>query len=202
MADPAALYSRFVGWVKILLPVAALGLLSTLFLFARDPGDGRLPFSEADLEELARSQGIRRPHYTGVTEDGRAISIEAESASPRRGDREVLDATQVRADLDTGSNGQVRLAALRAVIDNRTGQADLSGGVVIETAQGHRIETEALRITLTGDAMESAGPAVVTGPQLRVDAGRMAVSRPDGAAGPVIVVFKDGVRLIYQPQSG
>ena len=62
-------HSRVVGWLKILLPLAALALLSTLFLFSRgsDP-TANLPFSETELNEIARqplSAVVRQPFQHG-----------------------------------------------------------------------------------------------------------------------------------------
>ena len=53
-------YSRVVGWLKILLPLGALALLSTLFLFARGIAPvGEIPYAE--LEEIAREARISDP---------------------------------------------------------------------------------------------------------------------------------------------
>ena len=51
-------HTRFVGWMKIILPVIALGLLSTLFLLSRtvDPTQD-IPVTEVDLEQRAQDQG-------------------------------------------------------------------------------------------------------------------------------------------------
>ena len=204
MARPRAdnRYSRFVGWVKILLPVAALGLLSSLFLLARNPAhDGTLPFSEVELEELARGQGIRGPHYTGVTKDGQAISLMADKALPRLSDRRVIDAEAIRAEIETQDAGQVRVAAAAAVIDTGAGRADLSGGVVVETGAGHRMETDALTAALDGTGMETDARTLVTAPGLRIEAGGMELRAQPGGTDGAIVVFKSGVNLIYTPQS-
>ena len=56
MAAPNT-YSTVVSWAKIILPLVALGLLSTLFLFSRTPDPNRaIPFAAVDVEELAREQ--------------------------------------------------------------------------------------------------------------------------------------------------
>ena len=59
-------HTRIVGWLKIGLPLAALAILSTLFLLSRriEPADD-LPFAQVELEDRARRQQI--PHDARVT---------------------------------------------------------------------------------------------------------------------------------------
>ena len=60
MAAATNFHSAIVGWLKILLPLAALMLLSTLFLFARStaPSDD-IPF--ADIDAAAAEQRVSAP---------------------------------------------------------------------------------------------------------------------------------------------
>lgn len=195
-------YSRFVNWAKILLPVAALALLSSLFLFQQiDPDDQSLPFSEVELEQLARGQGIGGPHYTGVTEDGRALSLEADSAFPRLSNRRIVDAQKIRATLESETHGDILLVSKTAVIDQEIGQADLTGGVLVETASGYRIVSEGIRTALNRTDLKSLGTAKVTGPGLRIDAGGMALTSDPDNPDSVILVFNEGVKLVYERQS-
>lgn len=203
MARADNLYSRFVAWGKVVLPLAAIGLVSALFLVGRGREEpAELPFSEGEIAALARDQGILAPHYTGLTADGRALSLTARTALPRRGDRSVVDAERVTVDLETGDAGRVRLTAARAAIDTSRGEADLAGGVVIETAQGWRVVTEEMWTALERTDMESRGPATVTGPGVEIESGRLAVHPDPAAPETVIVVFMDGVRAVYTPEGG
>ena len=76
-------YSRFVAWVKVILPLLALALLSTLFLFSRTPAPNRaIPFANVDVEELAREQSLGRPRFAGTLSDGREVIFTADRATP------------------------------------------------------------------------------------------------------------------------
>jgi lipopolysaccharide export system protein LptC len=77
------LHSRIVGWAKVILPLAALGILSTLFLFARtiDPEDA-IPYAEVDVEDRIREPRLTAPTYSGVTSDGSAVTFQAVEARP------------------------------------------------------------------------------------------------------------------------
>jgi lipopolysaccharide export system protein LptC len=79
-------HSRVVGWLKVALPLAALAILSTLFLLSDriDPEDA-LPYAEVDVEELAREPRMTAPTYAGMTTDGAALSLTAVEARPSAG---------------------------------------------------------------------------------------------------------------------
>jgi len=81
MAQSFATYSRVVAWLKVIFPLSALALLSTLFLFARsiDP-EQSIPFADVDVKELAREPRITAPEFSGMTADGAAITISAATA--------------------------------------------------------------------------------------------------------------------------
>jgi len=201
MARADNLYSRVVAWVKILLPIAALALLSTLFLVARGPGtDAAIPFAEVDLAQLARDRGIQAPNFAAVTEAGHALQLSATRATPRPADRRILDAEALQAELDMTDGQQIRLTAQNGVIDNVSGEADLFGGVVVRTVEGHVVKTERLIAELATATLRSAGPVMLSGSRFTAEAGQMLVQATEPGTDTVIMVFKDGVRLIYEPE--
>ena len=81
-------HSRVVGWLKVALPLAALAILSTLFLLSDriDPEDA-LPYAEVDVEDLAREPRMTAPTYAGMTTDGAALTLTATEAQTVSRDR-------------------------------------------------------------------------------------------------------------------
>ena len=79
-------HSALVGWLKIVLPLTALGLLSTLFLVSRtiDPSDA-IPFATVDIEDRIRQPRLTLPTWAGVTDDGSAMTVTATEARPLPG---------------------------------------------------------------------------------------------------------------------
>ncbi len=58
-------YSRVVAWLKVLLPVIALVLLSTMFLISRTIDPSRaIPFANVDVEGMVRDQRISAPAFS------------------------------------------------------------------------------------------------------------------------------------------
>ena len=52
--------TRTVRWLRVLLPLLALAMLSTLFLFSRgSDGESQIPYADVDAEAMARRAGRR-----------------------------------------------------------------------------------------------------------------------------------------------
>ncbi|MCO6384260.1 MAG: LPS export ABC transporter periplasmic protein LptC [Vannielia sp.] len=197
-------YSRFVSMAKIVLPLAALALLSTLFLVARtvDPTNS-IPFADVDVNELAREQRISAPNYSGVTRDGSAISIAATTARPDPENEHRVSATDLRAHLETQGGGVYELSSLSGQIDTGIGEAVLDGGVIITTPTGYRVTSEAITTALERTEIESPGPVQAEGPAGKLDAGGMRLARAEqgNEASGYLLVFNNGVKLVYTPPS-
>lgn len=187
--------------LKLALPLMALGVLSTLFLFAERPRDTiALPYSQAELGALAEEMRLGAPRFSTVTEDGAALVISAAGALPDAGSTTAGSAQDIVARLRHRDGLSVDIQAPAGRIDARAGIAGLSGGVIVETATGYRLLTDMLDAALDRTRLQSAGPVTGTGPLGTLDAGRMDLSASPDAPDRHVLVFKDGVRLIYDPR--
>lgn len=192
------LHSRVVFWLKITLPFVALAILSTLFLFSRKiDTDDALPYAEVDVEELAREQRLTTPEFAGVTGDGGAISVAARTARPGRDDASST-AEEVVAAYDLPGGLRIDLEAATGEIDNAAGRMVLGGGVEIVTSTGYRMITEGLDGALDKTELVSDGAVDVEAPFGTIDAGSMVLRQRAENTGYVLV-FKRGVKLVYQP---
>ncbi|WP_370285704.1 LPS export ABC transporter periplasmic protein LptC [Pseudooceanicola nanhaiensis] len=193
-------HTRIVGWLKIGLPLAALAILSTLFLLSRriEPADD-LPFAQVELEDRARRQQITRPSLSGATDKGDLVEVSAAEVRPDTADPGRVTAMDVAARIGFADGGSMQVRADSAQFDQGAGQADLSGDVLVATGTGQKIRTGRLSIAL--DTLEVVAPGEVrsTGPEGTLTAGGMRVT--GGAGGDdVQLVFTDGVKLVYEPQ--
>ncbi|MEL7345634.1 MAG: hypothetical protein AAFN59_12370 [Pseudomonadota bacterium] len=193
-------YSHLVTWLKVLLPLTALGILSTLFLLSRGVDtSGALPYANVDVEGLTREQRITEPQFSGVASDGSAIVIRAERArpDPDRISRVTADAIDAHVDLTDGED--IDITAPRGIIDSGEGRLDLSGGTLLTYSAGYVVQTEGLTAWLETGHMRTNGAVEATAPIGRLTAGLMTLA-PSGQAGsPMVLAFTDGVKLIYDP---
>lgn len=184
-------YSQVVAGLKILLPLAALGLLSTLFLIARSPARTAAPV--AGIEEMAREQQISSPHFAGVTAGGAAVSLTAARVRPEASDAFAMDGFDIQ--IDTPEGHRIEITASAGLFDGQAARVDLTGLARLVTSTGYEVESAGLAADLRAGTVISHGALAVRAPFGSLDAGQVEI-REDGD----VMVFKGGVRLLYQPQ--
>ena len=201
MSGTRITYTRLVNWLKILLPATALVLLSLMFLVSKsvDPTTS-LTYARINLEELTGEQKISNPKFSSVTEDGAAIQFRAASAAPDEERTNYFRALELEADIETPDGAQVHIRAAQADIDGTAHQIDLSGGVSLRTSTDYWISTETLTTSMDSTYVASNGPVEATGPMGDLSAGDAVISRAEGEGGGYVLVFKDGVKLVYDPK--
>ncbi|SDD41057.1 lipopolysaccharide export system protein LptC [Paracoccus isoporae] len=186
--------SRVIAWLRVLLPLAALAILSTLFLLGRSPDpDDAIPYADVDAEELARDPRMTRPEFAGVTNGGAAVTLTADRATPnsdREGSAETLrmtwrSADGLAADL-TAPHGDVDGQAIR-----------LDGGVRVTTSDGWAITVPQVESDLDADLVTGTGGLTAFAPMGRIDAAEMVISRD--ADGAQLLNLSGDVRLLYEP---
>lgn len=195
-------YSRLVSWLKVILPLAALAILSTVFLVSRryDP-EASIPYSQVELDKLLRDQRISDPRYAGMTEDGAAIRIGAASATPDPEEPARLQTEDLSARIETPDGGWLDIAAGQGMLDQGGALARMAGAVHIVSSTGYDMRTEALTARLDATDIESDGAVEAEGPLGRLEAGAMTLRRV-GGTGDYVLDFKDGVQLVYTPPEG
>lgn len=193
-------WSRLVAWLKVVLPLAALGALSTLFLLSDriDPGDA-LPFAEVDVEERLREPRMTEPTYAGVTEDGSSIEVTAAEARPAQDGVKGQSAVDVIGVLTTPDGVVTNLVADAADLPLDQDEVVFTGNVVLDHETGYRVRTEKMTASLLRTDVRSDVPVVADGPLGQITADTMRLTQ-DGAGGDgYLLVFNGNVKLIYQP---
>ncbi|GAB4388593.1 hypothetical protein [Albidovulum sp.] len=192
-------HSRMVFWLKIILPLIALVILSTLFLFSRRIAtEGTLPYAEIDVNRLAQEQRLGAPRYQSVTADGAAVSFQAATARP--GDAEgPASASQAWLLYDTPGGMTVELTAPAAQFDDTAQRATLTGGVTVTTSTGYSVTSSGFDAALAQTRLRSRGPVAAQAPFGALDAGQMLLRQAGGEGPGYELDFTAGVKLIYRP---
>ena len=193
-------YSRLVAFLKVSLPLAALGLLSTLFLLSRsvDPTT-TLPFGEAEISERLREGVITGPHFSGTTAGGDQIVITASSARPGS-EGAFANADKLQAEIRLPSGEFVNLEALKGSFDPENRLARFDGSVRFSTTTGYVLNTEAMDVRVEELDVQSDGRVDGYGPFGSLTAGQMHLNA-DAETNATHLLFKDGVKLIYDPKT-
>lgn len=197
MAGPNR-YSTLVAWAKVLLPLTALALLSTLFLLSRSPNpQDALQFNDVDIALLGTERRLTAPRFAGLLGDGRAVTMTADTAVQMMNDPDMLQLERVQTDVALADGGNLTLRADRGALDSAAQRVDLAGGVFAQTTDGYELLSEQVQVAMTGQQVISPGAVTLRGPGILLAAGAMQLTGPEGQA---LVEFTGGVRLLYEAQ--
>lgn len=182
--------TRVVRWLRVLLPLVALAILSTLFLLGRGPGvEPVIPYAEVDAQAMAERPRITAPAWAGVTPDGAAVTLGAAEVEPGAG-----TARDVRLAWDAPEGLHIDLTAPEAA--RTDGAIRLSGGVNAATSTGWHLSAPAFQAALDRSQLTAPQGVVAQAPFGEVTAGALEVRR---AGDDHILNFTGGVRLLYRP---
>jgi lipopolysaccharide export system protein LptC len=96
--------------------------------------------------------------------------------------------------------GEITIQSPEGVIDADKGLAILQGGAVLESSTGYRVATESIVTSYINAEAVADSEVRATGPAGLVTAGALELRKhTDGPEGYVLV-FKEGVRLVYEPK--
>lgn len=193
-------YSRMIAWLKVILPLAALGLLSTLFLLSRSVNPtSTIPFADTEVEERMRTQQITAPVFAGTTDEGDQIRVTASVVRPGVGEVGRPEAEDLSAQIDLTKGGRINLSAKKGELNTNNNLVIFRGEVVVENSEGYEVRTEELRSALSRIEAETMGPVTATGPLGDLEAGKMQLLS-ESEEQNVQMIFTNGVKLIYDPK--
>jgi lipopolysaccharide export system protein LptC len=192
------LHSQLVGWAKIILPLCALGLLSTLFLFARNSNEPS-EIVLAEVEAIAREQLLSAPEFSGVTDDGAIVVISARTARPNDVRPDTVDVDDMKMRMDNTDGSQIFVTALEGELDGRGRIGQFFGLVHIETSTGYQMETNGLVAELDTGLVTSDTQIEIRAPFGELSAGSARFLITSENTGQEML-FTNGVRLLYRPQ--
>ena len=194
----AAGSSALVAWLKTLLPIVALGLLSTIFLFSgRVDVTQSLPYTEHNIAEIVREQRITRPYFTGIASNGTEIALSAAYASPQIENAHILEITDLSVVLRSTSDRMVQVTAGRGALDSATQTAQISTNVHIAALPDFWVTTQALDMNLNQGVVSAKGGFQGVTSLGAITAGEMHLQM---TADDQQIVFLNDVRLVYSPK--
>jgi lipopolysaccharide export system protein LptC len=191
------LHTRVVNILKLVLPLIALVLLATLFLFSHkiNPEDA-IPYATVDVADRLQDPKMTDAGYSAMTKDGSSLVVSAAEARPGSDGSSMK---QVVGTLTTPNGSKTDLVAATAQMNSDSSYLALGGGMQIDTSGGYRILTEGAEVSTEQMQVESTGAITGTGPIGDLSADKMVLSQ-SVKDGPYLMVFKGNVRLLYKPE--
>ena len=201
MALRINLYSYFVTFAKITLPMVAIGLLASLFLFANGSNETTsIPYSDVELDEIIMGQRLAAPNYRGVLTDGSALSMNAVQAQPDAEIKGRINGEEIIARVSEKSGVRTVLTAPEGYFNENNHTATTLGGTLIRRSDGFQAITEGITVEIEENAVRSHGRIEVRGPRVFLEAGQAHLNQGASGPGSEVMVFSEGVKLIYGPR--
>lgn len=194
-------YSRLVAWLKVILPLAALAILSSLFLVSRGLHTiGATAGSDAGVSDRLREPRLTEPIFTGMTGDGAAVTVTAKEIRPRPGSLTEGTARQLTVLMEAVSGTVTTLEAETGWMNTETDNVVLGGGVTVTTSSGYRLTAPDMEGSIRQTDLLASGGVSGKSPFGPLTSHTMRVTPDPAAPGNHLVDFNGDVRLIYRPK--
>lgn len=165
-----------VGGLKILLPLVALGVFASLFLFSAGY-DERISFDGVDVSSLEDGLKLDNPRFTGSTAAGEPFTISADWALPDGPDPEEVELSAVEGEIAMADGRTVMVEAAAGVLYPKAKVVTLSDGLKITTSDGYELTAETGRLDTATDEVIATGGVMASGDMGVITADRMRATR-------------------------
>lgn len=201
MAQVDNSWSRWVSWLKVILPLVALAMLSSIFLVSRsiDPTTA-LPYTDVDVADRAREPRLTAPRFSGVTDDGALVTLDAEDMRPDLQRPGSGSATQLKARMVTPDGGTTDVESATGQIDSTAGTYQMTGDVKVTNSAGYVFTAPFVTGSLNASDLDATGPVDTDAPMGHITSDAMQLRADPDAPGQYLLVFNGRVRLVYTPE--
>jgi lipopolysaccharide export system protein LptC len=192
-------YSRMVAWLKILLPLIAIGVLGTVFLFnSKDGFEAGFTFSRTDIESLEKGSFIKSPQINGITQKGEPFHMLADEIRPLEDNNSLVVITNLDVEFQFKSGAWAKVTSPSAQMDVAAETVWFESGGRLETSDGNVAVVDTLHLLMALGELQGSG-IVADGPLGRVSAENFRIES-DGSENRVLW-FENNVRMQYDLQN-
>jgi lipopolysaccharide export system protein LptC len=192
-------YSRFVGLMKLVLPMSAVTLVVLVIAWPYlTKGHAGLPISFSSIEvDDGESIYMTNARYFGSDANEQPFTVVAEKVNRQSDDPDIVQFTLPKAEIQLDDGRWIALAANRGTLYQDKQTLTLDGAVSIFSDEGYEFHTERAEIDLHTNTAYGRDPVEGEGPLGLLNAEGFRLDRDDGR-----LRFEGGVRLVLQPASG
>ena len=198
-------YSRAVKWAKFIMPVIAIMLLASVFIFGKEDAlrSGTISI-DADTINLTADQKITNPQFSGLTNLGDSFILKAIEAMPDSPTPEKIDLINPSLEFDALQGVGFRISSKNGSVNFIKQSAQLDGNVYIDMTNGYKAISEKIQLNLKLGNLIAPGSVEASGPYGKIIAGSMELFKDfDNKTSQVNgnLNFSNGVTLIYLPST-
>lgn len=192
---PIHWYSRFVAWMKVALPAAAVALLMLVAVWPRIQSTierlhklPRIDFSQA------RDLRMVNLHYSGRDRHDRPFTVTADAARQRSEVDDLVELEGPKADMTTENDTWLALTAYSGIYRPQSQLLDLFGDVELFQDKGNQFKTDVAHIDMAKGSAEGDDPIDGHGPFGTIDAEGFRIENQGD-----VIIFKGKVHLSLEP---
>jgi lipopolysaccharide export system protein LptC len=188
---------RLARYVRIALPLVALGLAGLIFAWSRiDPIIERIQISDTEqAPEEIDTVTMENARFSGVDAHNRSFNVTAVRAVQSANDSNHIDLQQPKADIVLSSGAKVAIQADTGGLQRDTQILDLVGKVMFTQDQDYEFHTEAARIDLNERTAAGHAPVSGRGPQGEIQSEGFEI-----LDGGTRVIFSGRSRAVFRPR--
>ena len=190
-------HSIFVRWLKVLLPVGAVAVLSSYGIFVQhsvNVGDGKLKIGPVAFSSDVLT--MHNPQYEGYSKDGSRFSVAARTAEQDAGQKGPIRLSTIEGSIIQPDSTATTLRATRGVFDSKANALELFDEIEIKSSDGMAARLTRAMILMKESKIVSNEPVTV----------EMATGSLKGNSMVLLqktreVTFSDGVAARLKPQN-
>lgn len=170
-------YSRFVGMMKLLLPLLALGLVIAVVIWPnefRQTAGFHLSYTAAE-DGSEGKLGMLQPRYLGTDARNRPFVVTAERATQDPKDQRLITLDGLQADMSTTNGQWFTVLATSGLYHQQHQHLLLQGEINFFSDQGYEFNARVLEINLNNGHAASDQPVQGQGPFGNLRADRLVV---------------------------
>lgn len=186
-------YTRFVGAMKLVLPLAAAAIAVTVVIwpqFQDKPSGFHLTVTDMDIGDVG-GQKVINPKFRGRDSNNQPYVVTADEARQYHDDPEHVNLKNPKAGITLSSGAWVALSAPWGRLRKESSTLVLSGGIRLSHDSGHEIRTDRANVDLKRGTAHGADPVSGEGPLGALTAAGFRIFESDGR-----ILFTGKSRLV------
>lgn len=197
VAQSVAQYSRFVGAMKIALPVAAGFLLLLVVMLPQFRSDDDRFRIGMDLikGESGNTLNMTNARYFGTDDKGQPYSVTAEGVRQHTDNDNAIDLVTPKAEISLTNGTFMSAGATNGTYDRDNQKLDLAGEVIVQQDKGNQLRTSEASVMLKDGTASGRAPVTGDGPFGKMEA----AGGFDLSERGRIVHFHGPARLVLNP---
>lgn len=187
-------HSRLVRLMRVVLPIASVLAVAGFFVKVHFSFPVDLDLSSARLSVTRNAVIMEGPHLTGFDGESREYSMSAKRAIQPLTSPQQVRLEEIEAKVTETEQGSTTIAAEAGEYDHKRRTMSLLGSVLIDSAEGYRLQMAGADVDFNAQTMHSDRPIVIGYGDSEIAGDRLLVS--DGGKR---IVIEGRVRTILMP---